>query len=121
MKQTTAGKLASFAYKLPLLWLEVTHLNESKSYRLTASSAESGFLISPVLSDRQQFADLLANPESAASIRDFRNAVVESIRVQTSDVSQQYFYEEDIEISFEEVVVSNTEPVVGMQILSVQQ
>ncbi|MCP4169420.1 MAG: hypothetical protein GY758_01460 [Fuerstiella sp.] len=120
MRQTTAGKLATFAYKLPPLWLEVTHVNESKSYRLTASSAESGFLISPVLSDRQQFADLLANPESAANIRDFRNAVVESIRFRTSDVSQRYFYEKDIEISLEEVVVSTAGPVISLQTRSVQ-
>jgi hypothetical protein len=93
MKQTTAGGLATFAYKLPPLWLEVSHANESKSYRLTASSAESGFLISPVLNDRQQFADLLANPASAATIRDFQSAAVKSIRIHTADASQTYFYE----------------------------
>ncbi|HIE95695.1 MAG TPA: hypothetical protein EYG03_19885 [Planctomycetes bacterium] len=121
MKQTTAGKLATFAYKLPPLWLEVTHANESRTYRLTASSAESGFMISPVLSDRQQFADLLANPESAADITDFQNAVVESIRFLTSDVSQRYFYEKDIELTFEEVVVSEARPMAGMQTQFVQQ
>jgi len=121
MKQTPAGKLATFAYKLPPLWLEVTHANESKSYRLTASSAESGFLISPVLSNRRQFADLLANPKSATNVRDFRNTVVESIQFQTSDVSQRYFYEKNIEISFEEVVVSENGPMIGMQNRSAQR
>jgi len=120
MKQTTAGGLATFAYKLPPLWLDVTHANTSKTYRLTASSAESGFLISSVLSDRQQFADLLANPESAATIRNLKNTAVKSIRIHTSDASERYFFEKDIEIAFDEVVVSQTVPAISMQFQSFQ-
>jgi hypothetical protein len=120
MKQTTAGGLATFAYKLPPLWLDVTHANTSKTYRLTASSAESGFLISSVLSDRQQFADLLANPESAATIRNLKNTAVKSIRIHTSDASERYFFEKDIEIAFDEVVVSQPVPAISMQFQSFQ-
>ena len=119
MKQTSAGRLATFAYKLPPLWLDVTHANTTKSYRLTASSAESGFLISPVLSDRQQFADLLANPRSATTIWNFKNTAVNSIRIHTSDASQRYFFEKDIEITFDEVVVSEPVPAISMQFQTV--
>ena len=94
----------------------MTHANTSKTYRLTTS----GFPISPVLSDRQQFDDLLANPESAATIRNCKNTAVKSIRIHTSDASERYFVEKDIEIVFDEVVVSQPVPAISMQFQSFQ-
>ena len=107
VSQTPAGKLAAFAYKLPELRLDVMRRDVTDSYRFTSGSGESGFLLSPVLSNRKQLAALLTATTPVFETEELTKARVDGIRFRTSEVSESYFHEQVISVTFEEVLISD--------------
>lgn len=106
--QTLCGKLAAFAYKLPNIFLNVTQHGQVTKYRITSRSAASGFLLSPVIAEKEDLAHLLAEGRLTQS-RDNVGGIdeVETISIETSELSSEYFHNTNIQIEFECITISN--------------
>ncbi len=64
MKQTTAGKLINFIYKLPEVKITVKLKNSTvKEYRIIPGMLSSGFLLSPLVEENRQFKDIMTNKQ----------------------------------------------------------
>ena len=70
---TLLWNLAALVYKPPVLWIDATtHDGISHPYRLIASMAEEGFILSPLVESSQDFLDLYKLDSAAASRRQRR-------------------------------------------------
>lgn len=70
IEPTVAGRILSAAYKDPELFMTVTLPGgHEQRYRLIAGEAKAGFLLSPVIANRQAFA-ALASPQWRQRLRD---------------------------------------------------
>jgi hypothetical protein len=96
-KRRLAGKVLSILYKPPTLGIEVhTRGTEPRSYRLLPSLAEEqGFLLSPLIPDRQSYAALASDGTSASAL--LRQQVT-ALKVFVADASPELYFDDEIEI-----------------------
>ena len=100
-----------FAYKLPEVWMDVRTADGIHSFRLTTQSAASGFLLSPMLQEKDQFGSLMTQgPFVETSGRH-----VQAVRFRTAMISQTHFLNACIQVDVEEVQVHQASPNVAVR------
>ena len=98
IQPTTAGRVLSFLYKDPELSMSVaTREGRGQRYRLVAGQAETGFLLSPRIDNRREYAAL-----ASGGWRDsLRSQAVQSISFQRSGwIGTNSAYRNDIPVYF---------------------
>lgn len=96
MERTLLGKLATIAFRPPILTLLVTTSDgRSTSYRFVPEIAREGFLLSPVVSTEADLKLLLASERTRDQL-----PLVTSITIQSHALGS-IFYRPDVEVSFQ--------------------
>ncbi|MFQ5732849.1 MAG: hypothetical protein ACE5KM_12955, partial [Planctomycetaceae bacterium] len=103
ISRNLAGQLAALLYKLPPVMLEVTTPDRSRRFRFVPGAGESGFLLSPQVLSKEEFASLMRPGADAVASETGQAADVAFIRFSTRADS---FYVESIMLEFERVTVS---------------
>jgi hypothetical protein len=87
--QSLKGKIASFFYKPPVLWMKTTLKDgRNRSFRIVPAMARSVFLISPVIESTESFALLATN--STAALADSELASIRLIADTKSGTTECY-------------------------------
>lgn len=121
IRRNNTGRLAAFAYKLPEIQMDVSHAGGTRTYRFTAASGESGFILSPRIEHRSQLAELLSTGNTIGKPNRRPAVAVRSIRFHTSELAQKYFYNAGISIDFEHVAVAENPELVEQTVSSFRQ
>jgi hypothetical protein len=102
-RRRLGGKVLSMLYKPPTLGIEVhTRGTEPQSYRLLPSLAEEpGFLLSPLIPDRQSFAGLASGKRSSL----LEPQQVTAVKVFVADAEADTYFDEGIEIELKRLEI----------------
>ncbi len=102
LSQKLGGKLASLAYKLPPVFIEVRRKDATtRKFRYIPAAGETGFLLSPVVHAKEDFASLL-NSDKAPN----QPSVLAIRFLLTQEALREWFYEDSISIEFEQLLFS---------------
>lgn len=107
IRPTLYGRLQAFLIKPPALYLDVKTLDGvEREYRLIPRMAGAGFLLSPVIANRDDFLGLMTSD----GLRGLQKAGVETIQVRTVGGRWNSFekrcYQPDISVSFHQLQIS---------------
>lgn len=107
VRPTLLGRAVAFLIKPPPLYLDVTTADgEKNQYRLIPRVAGAGFLLSPVISDRNDFIALA----SASGLRRLDGDRVSGINIRTAgtrwDIFDRRCYQPEITVTFHELQFS---------------
>ncbi len=99
LSQWLGGKLASIAYKQPSVWLEVEWKDARRqTFRFIPAAGQSGFLLSPVVLTKDDFAAILNGEKTPAG------SEVRAIRFGLShEELREWLYSDAISVEFEEL------------------
>lgn len=98
IRRNLAGKLAALLYKLPPVTLEVATQTGARRFRFVPGAGESGFLLSPQVLSKEDFASLLPG-DAGLKVAPH----VTFLRLATSAES---FYADAVDVEFERVTIS---------------
>lgn len=99
VRTSLIGKIASFLYKIPRLFIEVEmNHGESRRFRLLSNVADAGFLLSPLIETSKEFA--IYSGSSAGY--DLITKQIKSFKIY-SEIAGGIFFDDEINLEFYQI------------------